>query len=173
MTGKEWIQRGISWTQIETNDLLDLGDTFGLKPGATKSNEIEDRISLLQVRSGDGFAIKFDPFNDELLDIRGTLIEIGFDACDNALWVGAGACSASFYTKERNSAIGVFVSAGFSIFTTTDAEEWNIGDYIEINTSGGTIETMRIIGKTTDLIGTIAGTWRFTVGSSSQPYFIH
>lgn len=169
----------ISFDSILTAEQQDLSSKIAVNKKISSTNTITTFFQNNEFKYGKkGNILRTDTdgekfFNDELLDIRGTLIEIGFDACDNALWVGAGACSASFYTKERNSATGVFVSAGFSIFTTTDAEEWNIGDYIEINTSGGTIETMRIIGKTTDLIGTIVGTWRFTVGSSSQPYFIH
>lgn len=169
----------ISFNNILSNEQQDLSSKIAINKQIKSTNTLQTFFQNNEFKyAKKGNILRTDTdgekfFNDELLDVRGTLIELGFDACDNALWVGAGACSASFYTKERNSAIGVFVSAGFSIFTTTDAEEWNIGDYIEINTSGGTIETMRITGKTTDLIGTIAGTWRFTVGADDQPYFIH
>lgn len=169
----------ISFDNILSNEQQDLSSKIAVNKQIKSTNTIQTFFQNNEFKyNKKGNLLRADTngerfFNDELLSKRGTLIELGFDACDNSTWVGAGSCSTSFYTKERTSATGVFVSAGFSIFTTTDAEEWNIGDYIEINTSGGTIETMRITGKTTDLIGTIAGTWRFTVGADDQPYFIH
>ena len=143
-----------SFNKVLTNDQQDLSDKLAINKQVKSTNAIQSFFQNNEFKySTKGNILRSDTdgerfFNDELLDNRGTIIELGFDACDNALWVGAGACSASFYTKERIAATGIFVNVGFSIFTTSDVQEWDVGHYIEINTSGGTIETMRITDKT-------------------------
>ncbi|MCK5610911.1 hypothetical protein KAR91_54055, partial [Candidatus Pacearchaeota archaeon] len=111
-------------------------------------------------------------FRDELLDIRGTLIQLDFDACDDAIYNSL-ACTAGFYGVTRKSATGISLTSGLSTFFTTNVEEWNIGDYIEVNTIGATFETLRIIGKVTDTQGIVSGTWNNTKTDSTLQYHFH
>ena len=112
-------------------------------------------------------------FRDELLDARGTIIQLDFDACDKATYQGSGRCTAGYYGVERESATGISVGSGLSTFITTNTEEWNIGDYIEVNTSGATHEVLRIIAKVSDTQGTVEGTWNTTFSDSTKQYFFH
>lgn len=111
-------------------------------------------------------------FRNELLDLRGDLITLDFDACDDALWY-LGAATASFYGKELDSLQGINVTVATNTFTTTNVEQWNIGDYLEINTTGSNIEVLRIIGQLSPTQGVVTSNWQNTAGGSSFPFTIH
>ena len=173
------IVRFISFDGILESEFQDLSEKLVLNKDIKSTNTIQNYFQNNEFKYGTvGNLVRVDVdgayfFNDELLSERGTIIQLDLDACDNAIWAGDNSCSGSWYEKERNSLTGVSVVAGQSTFTTTDTEEWNIGDYIEIKTSGSWAEVMRITGKTSDLIGTINGDWRDTLGGPTVPFFIH
>lgn len=173
------IVRFISFDGILNSEFQDLSEKLAINKDIKSTNTIPTYFQNNEFKYGTvGNLVRGDVngsyfFNDELLSARGTIIQLDFDACDNSVWVNNDSCSGSFYKKERVSLVGVSVVAGQSTFTTTDIEEWNIGDYIEIATSGSWPEVMRITGKTSDTIGTINGDWRDSIAGATQPYFIH
>ncbi|GAG67829.1 unnamed protein product, partial [marine sediment metagenome] len=173
------VVRFISFDGILNSEYQDLSNKLVLNKPIKSTNTIQTYFQNNEFKyNSAGNLVRGDVdgayfFNDELLPERGTIIQLNLDACDNAVWAGDDSCSGSFYEKERVSLVGVSVVAGQSTFTTTDVEEWNIGDYIEIKTSGSWAEVMRITGKTSDTAGTISGDWRDTLGGSTVPYYIH
>lgn len=173
------VVRFISFDGILDSEFQDLSEKLAINKDIKSTNTIRSYFQNNEFKYSEvGNLVRGDVngsyfFNDELLSAKGTIIQLDLDACDNAVWAADNSCSGSFYEKERISLEGVAVVAGQSTFTTTDVEEWNIGDYIEIKTSGSWAEVMRITGKSSDLIGTINGDWRDTISGSAQPYFIH
>ena len=173
------IVKFISFDQILTSEFQDLSDKLAINKNIKSTNLINtyfqnnefkyDTVGNLLRGDVDGSFF----FNNELLETRGTIIQLDFDACDNSIWSSVDSCSASWYKKDRIEATGINVAAASSIFTTYSVEEWNIGDYIEVTTGGGLTETMRITGKTTDSIGTISAAWNGTLNNANASYYFH